>query len=274
MQGQLIFHPSIGPEAVEGLEEFSHIWILFTFHKNTGSKLTKNDKGGFNFKAKIAAPGLSGDTTGAFASRTPHRANNIGLSLVELKSVEQKKISDEEIEYGLEPSGVSNARRQDKKYRRRTNRIVLHCASLDLVDGTPVFDIKPFVPQYDSPEGRDTSLDFCRVPRWICETADQKLPVIMPEAVSEKICHLHSQVSRGSWSCHSSSDGMLHGLKDILALDIRSVHRGRAVGSALHEQAVSCRDRYDDVFEVWYDNVHVAWTFNKENNSVHVIDAG
>lgn len=98
------FQPEL---SLQGLETFSHVWVLFLFHKNTNS----------GFSAKVHPPRLEGKTLGLFSTRTPHRPNPIGLSLVKLERV----LSD-----GIVVSGV------------------------DLIDDTPVLDIKPYLPSVES----------------------------------------------------------------------------------------------------------------------------
>lgn len=94
--------------ALEGLEEFSHMWILFYFHKNESNHI----------RAKVAPPRLNGLRTGVFASRSPHRPSPIGMSLVKIEKIE---------EWSIYFSGV------------------------DMINKTPVIDIKPYIPTYDSP---------------------------------------------------------------------------------------------------------------------------
>src|SRR5437868_4297692 len=99
-------------QALEGLEKFSHIWLVFVFHQNKVSR----------YHAKVHPPRLGGESMGVFATRSPHRPNPIGLSLVELVRIE----------------GDS-----------------LILAGADLVDGTPILDIKPYLPEVESkPEAR------------------------------------------------------------------------------------------------------------------------
>lgn len=96
-----------------GLEEFSHLWLMFIFHKNT-----HNSK----FQATVRPPRLGGNKRiGVFATRSPNRPNPIGLSLVEFHGVLQKE-----------------------------KKIFLQLSNIDLVDGTPVVDIKPYIPYADS----------------------------------------------------------------------------------------------------------------------------
>ncbi|KAM8962132.1 tRNA (adenine(37)-N6)-methyltransferase [Pelodytes ibericus] len=95
--------------SIMGLEEFSHVWILFVFHKN----------GRLSCKAKVQPPRLNGSKTGVFATRSPHRPNAIGLTLARLEKVE---------------GGT------------------LYLSGIDMIQGTPVLDIKPYISDYDSPK--------------------------------------------------------------------------------------------------------------------------
>uniref|UniRef100_A0A8C5WC27 tRNA (adenine(37)-N6)-methyltransferase n=1 Tax=Leptobrachium leishanense TaxID=445787 RepID=A0A8C5WC27_9ANUR len=92
-----------------GLEEFSHVWVLFVFHKN----------GRLSCKAKVQPPRLNGAKTGVFSTRSPHRPNAIGLTLARLEKVE---------------GGT------------------LYLSGIDMIQGTPVLDIKPYISEYDSPK--------------------------------------------------------------------------------------------------------------------------
>lgn len=98
------FQPEI---SLQGLEGYSHVWLQFVFHLNSSVR----------FHAKVHPPRLEGKTMGLFATRSPHRPNPIGLSLVELVKVEKD---------------------------------TLVFAGADLVDGTPILDIKPYLPHIES----------------------------------------------------------------------------------------------------------------------------
>ena len=81
------FHPGLeNPQyALEGLENFSHVWILFHFHENS--------EDGRNFvKTKVAPPRLKGSKVGLFSTRSPHRPNPIGLTLAKLTRIEGCKV--------------------------------------------------------------------------------------------------------------------------------------------------------------------------------------
>jgi tRNA-Thr(GGU) m(6)t(6)A37 methyltransferase TsaA len=105
--------PRFQPElSLMGLRDYSHMWIIFVFHRNDNLR----------FRAKVHPPRLRGETMGLFATRTPHRPNPIGLSLVEIESVEAD---------GVWVRGV------------------------DLMDETPVLDIKPYLPEVEAkPEAK------------------------------------------------------------------------------------------------------------------------
>ncbi len=114
--GDLRFAPEFRSEdAVRGLEGFSHVWLVFGFHLTA-------DRG---WSPTVRPPRLGGnERVGVFASRSTFRPNGLGLSLVKLERVE------------LGPEGP-----------------VLHLGGVDLVDGTPVFDVKPFLPYAESLQG-------------------------------------------------------------------------------------------------------------------------
>ncbi|KAM9769619.1 tRNA (adenine(37)-N6)-methyltransferase [Menidia menidia] len=99
--------------ALEGLEQFSHVWIIFLFHKN----------GHLSYKAKVKPPRLDGQRVGVYSTRSPHRPNALGLTLAKLDKIETDTI---------------------------------HLSDIDIIAGTPVLDIKPYIPQYDSPGTRMT----------------------------------------------------------------------------------------------------------------------
>lgn len=99
-------------EAVRGLGGFSHVWLVFGFH------LTEGD----GWHPTVRPPRLGGnERVGVFASRSTFRPNGLGLSLVKLDRIAMER------EDGMEPP-------------------VLHVSGVDLVDGTPVYDVKPYLP--------------------------------------------------------------------------------------------------------------------------------
>lgn len=112
-KGSIIFEPKYNnPEAVRGLEQFSHIWIIWDF-----SKAHREE-----WSPTVRPPRLGGNKrVGVFATRSPFRPNPIGLSCVKLLKIEMDS------EQG----------------------IVIHVEGADLLDGTPIFDIKPYLPYAD-----------------------------------------------------------------------------------------------------------------------------
>lgn len=102
-------------EAVRELSAFSHIWVIFQFHKSQ-----KED-----WKPTVRPPRLGGNKkVGVFATRSNFRPNPVGLSVVKLESVETDG-----------------------------GKVRIHISGMDLLDGTPVIDIKPYIPYVDAIEG-------------------------------------------------------------------------------------------------------------------------
>ena len=112
-----ILPPYNRAEAFRGIEDFSHLWISFIFHRHLGEE----------WRPTVRPPRLGGnERVGVFASRSTYRPNPLGLSVVKLDEVD------------VTGDGV-----------------VLHVSGVDLLDGTPVVDIKPYVPYVDAiPDAR------------------------------------------------------------------------------------------------------------------------
>lgn len=107
--------PFSEPLAFVGLEQFSHIWLIWQFHQN-------RDNHSHQFRAQVRPPRLGGNQKiGVFATRSMYRPANIGLSVVQLAGV-----------------------------RQTNNRVVLDILGADMVDGTPILDIKPYIAYSDS----------------------------------------------------------------------------------------------------------------------------
>lgn len=113
LKGKIVLEPEYrNPQVYKGIEEFFHIWLLWEF-----SEAKKE-----HWSATVKPPRLGGKKRmGVFATRAPFRPNNIGLSCVKLDRVEQ-----------------------DEK-----DGPVLWVAGVDLLDGTPIYDIKPYIPLTD-----------------------------------------------------------------------------------------------------------------------------
>jgi tRNA-Thr(GGU) m(6)t(6)A37 methyltransferase TsaA len=154
-------------QALEGLAGFSHLWVIFEFHQNKTS----------GYHAKVHPPRLGGKQMGVFATRSPHRPNNIGLSLVKIE-----KITKDEV----------------------------WVSGIDLVDGTPVFDIKPYLPEVESIPTAKSG--------WTGDVAAAEKEVVWPE---ELLAHL------GEWEQKIQIPGLRALVEETLRLDPRPVvYRG------------------------------------------------
>ena len=101
------------PDALRGLDGFSHLWIIWQFSEAVRT----------GWSPTVRPPRLGGNARmGVFATRSPFRPNNLGLSCVKLEGIEQTK------DLGT----------------------VIHVSGADLMDGTPIFDIKPYIPYADA----------------------------------------------------------------------------------------------------------------------------
>ena len=113
LRGRVVFEPEYrNPEALRGIEGFSHLWLIWQFSRAVRE----------TWSPTVRPPRLGGNTRlGVFATRSPFRPNALGLSCVRLEAVEQ------------------------------TDRgPVLVVSGADLLDGTPIYDIKPYLPYADS----------------------------------------------------------------------------------------------------------------------------
>lgn len=143
LKGKIIFEPQYrNPEAFRGLDGFSHIWLIWQF-----SEAVRSD-----WSPTVRPPRLGGNKRmGVFATRSPFRPNAIGLSCVKLEEI----IHDEK------------------------DGTVLMVSGADLMDGTPILDVKPYLPLADShPEA---SGGFAK------EREDYSLQVEIPQALLENI---------------------------------------------------------------------------------------
>ena len=143
LRSTIVFEPEFrNDDALRGIEDFSHLWIIWQF-----SEAVRD-----GWSPTVRPPRLGGNTRmGVFATRSPFRPNNLGLSCVKLLGVEHTA------EHGT----------------------VLHVGGADLMDGTPIFDIKPYIPYSDCKQ--DAAGGFT-------STADDfLLEVIFPDELLKKI---------------------------------------------------------------------------------------
>jgi len=146
----LVLNSEFEELSVRDLNGFSHIWIQFVFHATLSQ----------GWKPMVRPPRLGGDAkVGVFASRSMFRPNPLGLSVVVLEEIEIQK-----------------------------SNVILHLSGCDLLDGTPVLDIKPYLPYADSiasakggfanqspPLSTDEDISFKEVAQAQCQRASERL---------------------------------------------------------------------------------------------------
>ena len=143
LKGEIVFEPKFrNPDAVRGLSDFSHVWLIWEF------SMAKRD----NWSATVRPPRLGGnERMGVFATRSPFRPNPLGLSCVKLESLE------------IDP----------------VRGPVLTVSGIDMLDGTPIYDIKPYVPHADMrPDAVGGFADAHR---------DDRVEVIFPQDLLAKV---------------------------------------------------------------------------------------
>jgi tRNA-Thr(GGU) m(6)t(6)A37 methyltransferase TsaA len=144
LRGTVVFVPEFrNPDALRGLDGFSHIWLIWEFSANTHKT---------EWQPTVRPPRMGGNgRMGVFATRSPFRPNPLGLSCVEIDSVQYDT----------------------------TEGPVIHVRGADLMDGTPIYDIKPYLKYADAR------------PHAVCGYVDslqeRTLRVILPEEISAKV---------------------------------------------------------------------------------------
>ena len=119
LEGTIVFEPEYrNPDALRGLETYTHIWLIWHFSEGFASAKEES-----SWSPTVRPPKLDGNTrVGVFASRSPNRPNRLGLSVVRMTGIELES-----------PEGP-----------------LIHVSGADLMDGTPIFDIKPYMPYTES----------------------------------------------------------------------------------------------------------------------------
>jgi len=207
-RGKIVFDRTVVQHAhFAELSEFSHIWVIFVFHDNTNV-----DKGDVSTAAaKIKPPRLGGKKVGCLSTRSPHRPNPLGLSVFEV------------LEVGTDYIAV---------------------AGLDLCDGTPVLDVKPYIP-YDViassssssstvglPMGVHASETYrptrpprpLHVPAWIVESDIPLHPVRFDPAATDSIAAMVGDRALVHVATALEATELI---TQVLRQDIRGVHQGR-----------------------------------------------
>ena len=147
IETRIVFEPEYAmPEALRGIEGFSHLWLVWGFSEN---ERTKDEDERKNWSPTVRPPRLGGNKRmGVFATRSPFRPNPLGLSSVRLLRVERGE---------------------------------LVVAGADLLDGTPIYDVKPYLSFSDShPDAKNGFAE---------ETKDYQLEVIFSQDITSKTTH-------------------------------------------------------------------------------------
>jgi tRNA-Thr(GGU) m(6)t(6)A37 methyltransferase TsaA len=232
---RLILHPHISIQVLEGITAYSHVWIIFRFHLNPRKKARSHGSQSLKFTAnKVRPPRAKGIKVGVMATRAPHRPNPVGLSLASLEDV----------------IAIHN------RYDRKQACLILR--GLDLVDGTPVYDIKPYVP-WDRIS--DTRL---KVPSWV--SADDELgQVNWTPAAREQITKAKEYLAPLYAPTNAGVEEACFAIGEVIAQDPRAIMDGRG-------------DYSEDSFEFTFGAFRVCFRVNTrikhaEVTSV-VVDSG
>lgn len=181
------------PQALRHLEQFSHVWILFVFDRSLGSR----------WHPLIEIPRVeAGRRMGVFATRSPHRPNPIGMSAVKLDRIDLQAAS------GIE----------------------IHLSGLDILDGTPVIDIKPYIPYADRIEEANSGWIKSDIRRFPVEFSAESLATLAGISDQENLQGLITQMleldprptsqRRSTPIDHPETEGMSFAFR-ILDLDIQ-----------------------------------------------------
>lgn len=184
-----------GRGILEGLEGFSHVWIVSYLH------LSENKR----TRGKVHPPRLKGKKVGILGSRSPHRPNNIGLTLAKIERCEGDQ---------------------------------LHLSGVDLVDGTPILDLKPYVAMADRPEEYSSG--------WI-ESVEP----------AERACEFSSQALKDLVAVSRDPDRIQLLIHEMLTQDPRPP---------------AYWNRADAQFAVWVAGLNVRFRFHEEKFTVEGVE--
>mmetsp|Transcript_24229 Transcript_24229/g.50823 ORF Transcript_24229/g.50823 Transcript_24229/m.50823 type:complete len:584 (-) Transcript_24229:392-2143(-) len=177
-RGIVTFHENkLSRDSVLELKNYSHVYVMFVFHLNSNfgvwkdtfgnidvSESSEHDTENFNadnsknnkkkagkrqFPSKISPPSLGGKKVGVFSTRTPHRPNPIGFSLCRLDAVIDHSDNDNGEKLNSKKESKKSSKTNKKSNVGANGTFSLLLSGLDIVDGTPILDIKPYVPHYD-----------------------------------------------------------------------------------------------------------------------------
>ncbi|XP_067928710.1 tRNA (adenine(37)-N6)-methyltransferase-like [Watersipora subatra] len=234
--------------SLQGLHEYSHVWLIFVFHLNNNTCS----------KAKVKPPRLNGKKLGLYATRSPYRPVPVGLTLAKVESIEDA---------------------------------TLHLSGVDIVDGTPVLDIKPYIPEYDAPIGLRTGItdsplgdessdhalvsaeldsrdqftsssaeepavasiikttDEIQTASWLNETDSGITEVVFGSRATEQLNEFRPRDSSiYGWSFFHTVEEAKNAIRDVLLADPRSAYRRK-----------SCSDR---LYYFTIDTMHITCWFD------------
>gem|GEM_PF-2479665 len=200
----------VGMPSLTGLDQFSHIWIVFIFHENTNMhKFAKTDdepvKHKKVFPSFVKPPQAGGKKVGLFSTRTPHRPNPVGLSLAKITKVD-------------------------------LNKGLIHVSGIDLIDGTPIIDVKPYVSHVDNPDySQDSNITSAvRTPEWVTNPKFDSVPVKFTDEALAKIEFICKE-KRSKWFDVDEAESMRESISQIISLDPRGVIHGRGAFAETEE---------------------------------------
>jgi tRNA-Thr(GGU) m(6)t(6)A37 methyltransferase TsaA len=220
----------VAKETLDDLEQYSHLWIIFQFHLNPVGKAKDKKSEGKKLtfhSSKVCPPRAHGKKVGVFATRSPHRPNNIGLSVAKIESITTETY--------LDKSGVGT------KERKRT---VIKLLGLDLVDQTPVYDIKPYL-KTDAINDPDIIN-----PDWVISQDDKLARVQWQQEAKDNLYQLQKKgLLMPFYSPKNSKDDdddeAYIAISQIIAQDPRAHHEERGKQSHHHSfyEITFCRTR-------------------------------
>lgn len=223
-------------ETLDDLDQYSHVWIIFQFHLNPMGKARNvhaADKALTFHSSKVCPPRANGEKVGVFATRSPHRPNAIGLSLAKIESIETEVYIDRDDDKKHERGG----------HRKERKRTVLKLLGCDLVDQTPVYDIKPYIPS-DAIQQTNSVIKY---PEWVIKDDTISTVRWKDEAKDD----LHKCHGRGLLApfypitTESSEEEAFLAISQVIAQDPRANYEGRGKASCLNSvyEITFCRTR-------------------------------
>lgn len=171
--------------SLDALDQFSHVWLIFIFHENT------NNTGKRIPMSKVRPPQGAGNKIGVFATRSPHRPNPVGLTMARITRVDVAK-------------GI------------------VYLDGLDLCEGTPVIDLKPYCEHVDWP-GQGIAI----TPRWVTNPKFERTPVTFSNEATESLKRYIDIIGVCEWYKKGESEEARQAIEEIISLDPRDLNRGR-----------------------------------------------